>query len=179
MNPALNAVILEWTCQNLPGELQGGAEHTSQAHQKSKEIVTGKWSVHQYNTEYKTVSLHMVGTYEALGSQVGHYNSWNFPFILPGFTKKPGTILALKWYSHSEVFSMDTEKWMVPFFSEEDVSLHFPNKRENQIEFVIPLPSVDVNIPRTGHGLYLVYTVFSTRPAQMFTRYIRKKEMFF
>lgn len=42
MNPALDAVILEWTCQNLPGELQGGAEHTSQAQQKSKEIVTGK-----------------------------------------------------------------------------------------------------------------------------------------
>lgn len=71
----------------------------------------------------------MAGRYEALGSQVGHYSSWNFPFILPGFTKEPGTILALKWCSHSEVFSMDTEKWMVPFFSEEDVSLHFPNNK--------------------------------------------------
>lgn len=72
----------------------------------------------------------MVGMYEALGSQVGHYGSWNFPFILPGFTKEPGTILALEWYSHSEVFSMHTEKWMVSFFTGEDVSLHFPNNKE-------------------------------------------------
>lgn len=45
--------------------------------------------------------------------------------------------------------------------------------------FVTPLPPVDANIPRTRQSLYLVYTVLSTGPTQMFTRYIREKWMFF
>lgn len=54
---------------------------------------------------------------------------------------------------------------MVPLFSGEDVSLHFPNnKEENQTEFVILLSSVDANIRRTRHSLYLVYTALSTGP---------------
>lgn len=37
---------------------------------------------------------------------------------------------------------------------------------ENQAEFVIPLASVDVNIPRTRHSLYLVYTALSRGPGR-------------
>lgn len=49
--------------------------------------------------------------------------------------------------------------------SGEDVSLHFPNhKEENQTEFVIPLPSVEATFAEPG-TLFILFTQYSTGAA--------------